>query len=52
MIIAPNTPASVGPQAPVRGAALDTWRSLRTAHGTHLWTTQTAGTVLDQSHIS
>ncbi len=48
MIIGHSTPAPVGPQAPTRVAASDSWQSLRDARGAHLWTTGAAWPKLDE----
>ena len=48
MITRHRTHAPVGPQAPTRAAASDSWRSLRDARGAHLWTTGTASPELDE----
>jgi hypothetical protein len=50
MSVVPNIPpAPVGQQAPpVRAAASDSWRSLRSAHGSPLLTTGTGSVALDE----
>jgi hypothetical protein len=48
MIIGHSTPAPVGPQAPTRVAASDSWQSLRDARGALLWTKGTACAALDE----